>query len=256
MLSSLRFRLCTLAFISFGLFSCTDTKEEFITEPLTDYLPLQPGKYITYRLDSVVTIEFQRKLDTNSYQVKHVVDALVTDNAGRPAYRIYRYLNDATASGQWVANGSYFITVSSDQVEVSEDNLRFIKLHAPLKEGFTWDGNSYLTDDPYKSIGYNFSLSRYMEGWDYWYDAFQSTFTYKGIDYTDVHTVEQQDDATNIPVTFPDGSGNKQRGREVYAKNIGLVFKEFTLLEYEPNTSGPSPYYTGFGITMWMVDHN
>lgn len=255
MLSALRLRLSIFAVICLAISSCTSTTEELMAEPLTDYLPLQVGKYITYRLDSVVTIEFQRKLDTNSYQVKHVVDALLTDNQGRPSYRIYRYINDVTASGLWIPNGSYFITVLADKVEVTDDNLRFIKLQAPLKEGFSWNGNSYLTLDPYKSAGYNFALFGYMKDWEYRYEPFESSTTFKGIDYTDVYTVEQEDFGDNIPVVVPQAPGGRIRAREAYSKNIGLVYKEFTILEYEPNLSGNS-YYTGFGVTMWMIDHN
>jgi hypothetical protein len=34
------------------------------------------------------------------------------------------------------------------------------------------------------------------------------------------------------------------------------VYRDYVILEYEPNTTGPEPYYRGFGISMWMIDHN
>ena len=249
----MRYRLTLIACSLVFLFSCTDKKEEFVTEPLSDYLPLQPGKFITYRIDSLVFTNFDRDIETHSYQVKHVVDAEIKDNLGRSSFRIYRFLRNADGTGDWVSNGSYFITPLPDQVEVVEDNLRFIKLHAPLREGLSWEGNKYLHTDPYPAIGI---APGYLEDWDYFYDSFNSSFEYNGIEYKDVWTVEEKDFSQNFPVTERDDPGGKYRGVEKYAKNIGLVYREFFLVDYQPNISGPNPYYKGFGITMWMIDHN
>ena len=250
----MRYRLTLIACLLVSLFSCSDKSEEFVTEPLSDYLPLQPGKYITYRIDSLVFVNFQRDIETHSYQVKHVVDTEIKDNLGRPSYRIYRFLRNADGTGEWVNNGSYFVTPLPDKIETIEDNQRFIKLHAPLREGYNWDGNSYLHLDPYESFGFDYS--GYMKNWDYNYDSFNSAFEYNGNTYNDVWTVEEEDYSDNYPVTKPEGAGGKIKAVEKYAKNIGLVYREFIIVEYEPNTTGPDPYYKGFGITMWMVDHN
>ena len=128
------FSLLTLILI-FLTISCSEKKEQFESEPLSDYTPnFTPGKYITYRVDSLVFPNFGRTTEVHKYQQKHVIDALITDNLGRPSYRVFRYIRDSvdasswTASQAWVPNGSYLITVLDNQVEVIEDNLRFIKL--------------------------------------------------------------------------------------------------------------------------------
>ena len=245
-----------LALIVFSLASCSEKKEELMTEPVADYSPLAVGKYITYRIDSLVFVDFQHIPEIHSYQVKHVVDAEIVDNLGRPSFRIYRYLNNTSGTGEWVANGSYFITPTENQLEVIEDNLRFIKLHGPLREGYSWKGNSYLPTDPYDFYGYNFSNDDDIKDWDYYYTAPEAVFNYSGIDYNDVFTVEQQDDLSNVPVDDPTSYGYRSRAVDKYAKNIGLVYRQYELWEYQPNLSGSDPYYTGFGITMWMIDHN
>ncbi len=241
---------------SLALTSCSDKEEIFETELLTDYMPLQPGKYITYRVDSLVQTAFQLGLTTRSYQIKHVVDSEITDNQGRPSYRVYRYSRNADGSGEWNANGSYFVTILNDQVEVIEDNLRVIKLHAPFREGFTWKGNRYLSNDPYDFFGYNFSNDDDMRNWDFYYDIFEPVFSFNGNDYNDVYTVEQQDDFSNVPIVDDESYGYTSRSVERYAKGIGLVYREHTLWEYQPNLSGADPYYTGFGVVQWMIDHN
>ncbi|HMR92843.1 MAG TPA: hypothetical protein PKC69_11030 [Chitinophagaceae bacterium] len=249
-------RLGFLPLLVLSLFSCSDKTEEFQTEPLEDYtITLEPGKYITYRVDSTIATNFGLDIEVRSWQIKHQVDALITDNLDRPSYRILKFRRNADGTGNWEANGTYMVTVLPDRVESIEDNLRIMKLHAPIREGYTWKGNKYLHLDPYASFGYSFSLYDYMN-WDFYYQAPEASFSYEGETYEDVYTVEQEDFSENFPVVIPEAPGSKYRAREKFAKNTGMVFREYFLMEYEPNTSGPNPYYTGFGVTMWMIDHN
>ena len=120
-------RFSILAIAIFSLFSCTKKIEEYKTASINEYYPLAVGKYITYRLDSTVFSNFGLNTDVNSYQVKHLIESQITDNLGRPSYRVFRYLRDTAGTQAWRQAGSYFITPLSDQVEVVEDNLRFIK---------------------------------------------------------------------------------------------------------------------------------
>ena len=248
-------RLSLLAFIVSILFSC-NKKEEFITDKISDYIILTPGKYITYRLDSLVFTSFGRIIETHRYQVKVQVDALITDNLGRPSYRVYRYQRDSLGTTAWQPAGTYFITVLSDQAELIEDNLRFIKMHMPIKDGFSWKGNKYLPTDPYGSK-YNFSNDDNMGDWDFYYDGASSAFSYRGINYSNVYSIEEANEAFNVPITSPTSYAAKSRSVEKYSKTIGLVYREYELWEYQPNPGGSGgPYYTGFGIKKWMIDHN
>ncbi len=250
-------RLSLLAISVTSLFSCTDKKEEFITDNIADYnMRLTPGKYITYRLDSLVFTNFGRTTETHRYQVKDQVDALITDNLGRPSYRVFRYLRDSLGTTPWQPSGTYLITVLPDQIEVIEDNLRFIKMHMPLKDGFSWKGNKYFPNEPYYP-SYPFSNDVSMQEWDFYYDGESSNFSYRGNNYTDVYSVEQANEVFNVPITSPTSYALKSKAVEKYAKNIGLVYREYEIWDYQPNTSGSGgPFFTGFGIRKWMIDHN
>ncbi len=253
--------LLTLA----SLPSCTEEKEDFQTEKLEEYMPLAAGKYITYRLDSMVFTNFGNNVEIHKYQVKHVIDSKITDNLGRPSYRVFVFIRDSidinswTPAQPWVNSASYFITPLDDQVEVIENNLRFIKLHLPIKNNFSWKGNKYLpmsncgtTYGPYCSI-FSIDNDNSMDDWDYYYDGGATSFNYKGFTYADVQTVEHADESLNIPVTNPNAYAYKTRSVEKFAKNIGLVYREHELWEYQLS---PTPHKEGFGVTMWMIDHN
>lgn len=255
-------RISLFAFLAISLFSCKDEKEEFTTEAISAYQPTIPGKYITYRLDSLVFTRFDQVQEIHKYQVKHVVDALITDNLGRPSYRVYKYIRDSvntsswTPAQPWVPAGSYFITPLGDQIELIEDNLRFIKLHMPVRAEFSWKGNAFLPTKPY-GTKYFFSNDNDIQDWDYRYDGEPASFSYRNFNYADVLTVNTIDLQHNIPVTLPNSLGYKTKVLEKYSKNIGLVYRDYTLYEYQPDPNGgPNFAYRGFGVTMWMIDHN
>lgn len=245
-----------LLFFTSLLFISCDEKEEFNSDNIQDYVQLTPGRYIIYRLDSMVFTNFGRSTEIHKYQVKHEVDAQITDNLGRPAYRVYYSIRDSAGTLPWQQMGTYSITPLGDQVEVLEDNLRFIKLHMPVNDGFSWKGNRYMPADPYGPL-FVFSNDDNMEDWDYYYDGGLSTYSYDGNNYSEVLTVEQVDESFNVPIVSPTSYASRSRSVERYSKNIGMVFRQFELWEYQPNTGGAGgPYKTGFGITMWMIDHN
>ncbi len=261
-------RIICLSFIVSSFISCNE-KEEFVTEKLQDYMPTVTGKFITYRLDSMVFTNFGRTTEIHKYQVKYVVDALITDNLGRPSYRVYRFIRDSvdatswTPVQPWANSGTFLVTTLSDQVELIEDNLRFIKLHMPIIDRFSWKGNKYLpasvcglSSGPYCQQ-YSFSNDDNMEDWDFFYDGGPTSFSYRGNNYSNVITVEETDESLNVPITNAAAYAARSRAVERYSKNIGLIYREYEIWEYQPNTGNSAgPYKTGFGVTQWMIDHN
>lgn len=238
------------------LFSCTKKTEQFVSEKISDYWPLAVGKYITYRLDSTVFANFGRSEEQHRYQVKHIVDELITDNQGRPSYRVVKFLRDSAGTREWIPNGTYFITPLNDQIEVVEDNLRFIKLHQPFRLTMTWKGNSFLSSDPYSSL-YSFSNDDNMNDWNYKYEKFEQTAAIGSQTLNQVYTVSLVNESLNAPVTDTRSYGYRNFALEKYAKNIGPVYRELLMWEYQPNTNSVSGgYKIGFGIKMWMIDHN
>jgi hypothetical protein len=234
------------------LFGCKKETEVLDVEPLSTYLPTTIGKYVTYRLDSSVVINFGNNIVVRSYQEKHQVDAQTTDNLGRPSYRVFRFLRDTLGATAWKPAGSYFITPLTNSIEVIENNLRFLKLVGPVEDGKIWTGNKFLPTDPYGPL-YEFFNDDGMVDWEYMYDGIGSA-TIGGKQFAEVLTVEHINDASNIPVVT-DAVGYLNRSVERYAKGVGLVSQELTMLEYQPSSS-PRPGFKGFGVKRTVIDHN
>lgn len=245
----------TLSFSLFVFIGCTKNTETFQTEPLSNFYPQQVGKYYTYRLDSTVFTNFGRTETIRKYQVKHTIESQITDNLGRPSFRILRSIRDSAGLQPWVPSGTYFVTPLPFSIETVEENLRFIKLVQPIRKDYKWKGNRYISTNPYGSL-YNFSNDDNMYDWDYVYADFQSSTSITGKIFKDVYTVEQANESINVPIVSTSSYASLTRSVEKFAKNIGLVYREHTLWEYQPNPGGPSPYKIGFGIKMWLIDNN
>lgn len=173
---SKQLHLFTVALACLVFFSCKKETETITSEPVSDYFPLEVGKYITYHLDSTVFVNFGGLTEVHSYQEKHLVDAKITDALGRESYRILRFIRDMAGTQSWRAAGSYFVTPLDKQIEVVENNMRFVKLHQPIRKDFTWKGNIYLPNKPFPS--FSFTNDEGMKNWDYQYESVNDTIQY------------------------------------------------------------------------------
>lgn len=237
--------------------SCRKQTGEVNSAALSEYMPVQTGKYIRYRLDSTRFIDFGQRDTVISYDARDVVDAEITDNLGRPAFRVIRYLRDVASTNDedYVPSLTYMITPTRETIEVSENNLRFQKLKLPVTEGFNWHGNSFLPSTPYYSL-YQFSNDEDMDVWDYTYLDVDASVVVDDVIYDSTVTVLQVADSSNVPIEFPEGLAYRNYWTETYAKNIGLVYKEVVMWEYQPPNSGNPGFRSGFSLRMTMIDHN
>jgi hypothetical protein len=239
------------------LVSCRKQTATIHTAALHEYLPLQTGKYIHYRLDSMRFINHGQKDTVVSYDAKDVVEAEVTGNAEKPAFRVVRYLRDifSTHESDYAVNMAYLVSPTRECIEVMEQNLRFQKLRLPVTEGFSWHGNSYLPSIPFY-VFYHFSNDEDMGMWNFTYQDVNMPADIGEKTYDSTVTVAQVADSANVPIDYPDGLAYKNYWIEKYAKNIGLIYKEVIMWEYQPPSISMPGYYSGFGLKMTIIDHN
>lgn len=232
------------------LFSCKKQMDNFQINDVSNYYPLQVGKYIDYQLDSLVFINFGADSAIVSYQARDIVDAKITDNQGRPGYRIMRYMRK-TATDTWNPAFAYSVTVANNRVEVDEKDLRFIKLADPVRQGFSWKGNTFI--DTY-SVDMDLM---YMDDWDYTYDSVDVPLTLNGLNFDNTIKVNQRDEFLGQSPTIPGTQyAEKNFAFEKYAKGVGLIYKEFLHWEYQGAQPGRPAYFDGFGIRMKIIGHN
>jgi len=234
------------------LFSaCSKSSDDFEMASLSDYYPMVVGKYVTYKLDSLKYLNFGTVETTISYQAKFYVDAQITDGLGRPAYRIIRSIRK-TAADAWMPDATFMVVPEDNTVEFIENNLRYIKLKRPIRDGYSWKGNTYI--DTYSL---NSDL-KYMDDWDYTYDSVNVSTKVGTFTIDSALRVNHQDEVVGNP-SDPNSYSERNISYEKYGKGIGLIYRKFLHAEYQPSTTGGSSgkYSDGsYGITLTMIDHN
>ena len=242
---------CAFALVLLALNGCKKETEEFQTEAISDYYPLEVGKFITYKIDSTVFVNLNTIKEVHSYVIKDIVDAQIADNLGRPSYRIRRLIRDEVDTTKWVDNASFMVTPLDKSLEYIENNLRYIKIHQPLKDDYSWKGNNYI--NTYSNPDY-----QYLDDWDYFFQNSGQPYSVDDLTFPETITINQRDEVLGNPddKTF---YFEINKSIEVYAKSIGLVYKEFLHEAWQPpNITSPGGYYepSSYGVTLKVLSYN
>lgn len=244
-LFSLLIFICTVCF-----FSCKKTETNLYVSD-NAYYPLQTGSSFIYRLDSTVLAPFGTALVVDSYLLKDSIESTFNDDAGRLSYRVYRFITDTLQLTGWQYLSTYYITPTATDIEVMDDNnYRFIKLISPVVQGNSWLGNSFIDT---KSIN---SPVQFMDGWNYTYQNVNMPYTVPGGTIDSTVTVLQNEES--IPdTTFQQSDPFYEQitAVEVYAKGIGLIYKNF--LHWTWQTEPQPAYQDGsYGIQLSLISYN
>lgn len=230
--------------------ACKKETEQLQIIPISDYSPLTVGKYVTYSLDSLVYLNFGATEAHIFYEVKYLTADTLKDLLGRQAFRITRYIR-TLPNGIFIPDNTFVAVNTGTTLEFTENNLRYLKLTEPIKNDRTWKGNSAID---VTSIGTDL---QYLADWDYIYSDVDQPKKVGTFNLANTVTVNENDESVNLPV-IPAGQPNQTNiasrdfSKEIYAKGIGLVQKEFIHFEYQLAFPG----YIGYGVKMVMVDYN
>lgn len=199
------------------------------TLPQTDwtYYPIVENNYRVYQIDSMVYDEYNCTIQTNSYQIKEVTGTAITDGEGQTAHRVERYWR-AVDGDPWVLVGVWSEKREYNQVQRVEDNQRFVKMVFPVNKSKEWNGITYIRRDTLVPIrGGTIDLYKDWEMFSYQNVGASYLDTTSSINYPETVQVLQVDKTNNI---------ERRYSIEVYAKGIGLVYKEMRILDSQCRT--------------------
>ena len=189
-----------------GIFyGCSET-EEFNEQSLGKaYFPMEVGDFWIYNVTSVKYLQ-DTVSDSSTFQLRERVDTLYNNLAGEPTFKLIRSRR-TTANDPWLDDSVIIVTVANNRVRRMADNTELVKLVFPAKNGKNWDPNEYNTLDPgnafYQNVGQPFSAG--------------------GKEYGNTATVSVNDFVSAI---------NKDVRKEVYAEGIGMVYKDYEVIDY------------------------
>lgn len=238
------YKIFSLFFAVAVLFGCKKGTEDPIAFGY-EYFPVDSGRYAQFKVDSINWNDFTNPstVDSFLFDIREVNDSIFTDNTGRDATTLLRFRRDS-ANGSWYIKDVWYMNRNDERAEKVEENERFVKLVFPIAEGKAWNGNVYNT------IG----------NWEYKLTNVGKPFTTNGFTFNETVTVIQTG-INDIPDGMTEPLLHKELGKEVYAKGVGLVYKELTILEGRiiPNVTQQPPFdqriKSGFKMTMTLTDY-
>jgi hypothetical protein len=164
-----------------------------------DYFGLEQGRYVIYDVIDITHDDALDQHDTVLYQLKTYWAGEYIDDQGRTAREFWRYTR-GTPTGAWVLQDVWTGIIDGIRAELIEENQRKVKLiFAPTLQKM-WDANAY-------------NMQGELEC--YYRDIHQDTII-NGTSFPSTVVVEQENSNSLIDTV---------RMYEMYAKNVGLVYK-------------------------------
>ena len=218
-------------FVLAGLWSCdNDSGVEPAFGTGHDFFPLDPELVRIYQVEE---ISFFPSLDTAQFQLRMQVVDSFQNQAGGFTY-IQHLSTRSTASDHWQFLTAWSARLEENRAIQTEENVSFVKLFFPIEENREWDGNAFNVSDgdTYQMI-----------------DLFSSYVTPKQDTIPNTLTVLQEDNQDFIV--------SLDQRKEIYAQDIGLVFKEVVLLNYctNPNCIGQQIVESGRKLTQYLLEY-
>jgi len=216
------------------------------TELGTSYFPLSIGKYITYSVDSVFYSE-NFPPDTVSLQVREEITDTLTDNQGERTYRIER-MERSTPAAPWTVAQVLVVKRTAMQAQRIENNQRFISLTLPPGRNAVWEGIGFNSDSLLISV--RGEVIEIFKDWESQYETLFEPITLNGFDFDSTLVVTHANSENFIELRV---------NREIYAKDVGLVYKEMSILDTQQATSirtWPDDAEKGFTLVQTVIDFN
>lgn len=229
--------------------SCKKETASLQSESFSDYQPLRANSVFIYHLDSFVTKPNASTFEKHSYHLKDSIESSFTDNSGLTNFRVYRYTRDTLDKQEWKFANAYTWTINTDKLEMTENNLRFIKLASPVSASVVWLGNAYI-DTKSPNSEYTF-----LNNWQYGYENLHTNFSVrKGVIPNTITVLQADETDPNVPFSPSLDFHEHNHSAEVYAKNIGLIYKEYFHWTWQKNPN-PGFQHNSYGITLNLIDY-
>ena len=202
---------------------------------------------MVYAVDSISYNDFTNPvtIDTNSFQLREFYESYFVDGTGDTNIRLeisVRPNDSAVWQIQHIASIKH--TTINTQKEVND--LRFIRMVYPPRFNKNWNGHAFLNVSDEPTLEY-LDPDRY--NWDYRFTEVDMPYSVGNFNLDSCSRILQIDEENLF---------EKKYSEEVYARDIGMVYKELLILETQASPSG-QPFLeraeNGFIITYTLIDY-
>jgi hypothetical protein len=200
------------------LFSCKKYNNTKV-DATRNYFPLTLGNYVVYNVDSTYYYGVAGTQAHVSSQIMYQMTDTFTDSKKRLSYIMNVYVRPYDGA-QWVASSVILITPTANSLLYSQDGTQYIKMMFPITDSLTWQGNQLAQVQD--------SSFAFLKGWNYQYSGLNYSYFNGNVNYDNTVSVLEDDENVNYQNVDSLVSGYRTYAKEVYAYNVGMVYKEFT----------------------------
>ncbi len=223
-----KFKTCTLSvlILLFTIAACTEERETLDFQEDYEYFPLEVGRSWVYEVDSLIfsPAVSGNKIDSiRSFIKDTIVEQFVASN-GDTMYRAERY-ERRTNTVPWQIATVFSMYKKEQQAFRTEQNMQLIKLVFPLQQKETWNSAVYI--DPAIKITV---AGNEIQLFNYW--GTRATIAAIGAPLS-VGQLQFNETATVTYVDRTDINIAARIAKEIYAKGVGLVKKDWQILDNE-----------------------
>jgi hypothetical protein len=188
-------------------------------EVTSKFFPLTLGLSNEYAITEITYADNGQKKDTLQYFSKDEIASISNNEQGQKIYIIDRFKR-LNQNSTWQYDKSQRATIIENQVIVTNGALQFVKLQLPIEVGREWNGNQYFDDNIVVKIAGQ-SISFY-KNWKSKYISLDQSMDINGRLYSDVLSIQLADHENRL---------EKRYGKEIYASDIGLIYREMIILD-------------------------
>jgi hypothetical protein len=211
------------------------------------YVPYQIGKYVIYDVDSSLWDDNLCLKVSRKCQMEYLVSDTFRDGQNRLSY-VVDVLSRKNDTAQFASDYVLYVTPGAEQYEFVEKNIRFMRMVNPVKNGYSWSGNSLMPADDQDYA--------YLKNWNYQYQDVLQPYSTNKLTFPNTVTVSETNQVLNNPETKPDAYAYMLISKTVYAYEVGMVYHEYTNWTYDPTVPGVKACRKGSGVIMQAVEHN
>lgn len=217
--------------LGFMLSSC-QSAEPVIPDMGFDYFPMKVRSFQVYEVEE--TSILNNIQSSVKYEIKHTITDSSLNQHGIVTYRISRERRNNSAE-DWQPFETWTVENKTNRIIQNENNIPFVKLVFPPALNLKWNGNEY-NNLPENGNLFNTSGS--------------NKYVITATDYN--VTLENGFQAFNtISVAqnqYSDEFIGKDERTEIYAKDIGMIFKQVIQLEYCTNPDCYGQQFVNRGV--------
>jgi hypothetical protein len=209
------------------------------------YFPTDEGRIWEYQLDSIIYRETVPN-DTQRWFVREEVGPEYTDLEGVPSFPVMRYRR-RNPSENWRYDNTWVIRRWEGRGEYVENNLRFVKLVFPIREGDSWNGHLFFSDLENIPVVESCNNYAFLYDWEYRYTGVHQAGIAGSFSFDSTLTVQQAGEQNLIEFNSAE---------EHYATGVGLIKRRFDHLTTQnicPECPWSDKAECGFSVIQTLV---